>query len=133
MDLLRAKMEADPETVAELAWKAMKEGRDVRAITAMLDRNYGHQTAPGTPARTHARETPALGPCLGNKLGSKRLRIAGRRRVITSVLARVPNRDRGVGQICGPRSTRVTYRSGRGTPARPGPISLRILAAAEEA
>ncbi len=44
MDLLRAKMEADPETVAELAWKAMKEGRDVRAITAMLDRTYGDET-----------------------------------------------------------------------------------------
>jgi hypothetical protein len=44
MDLLRAKMEADPETVAELAWKAMKEGRDVRAITAMLDRTYGDST-----------------------------------------------------------------------------------------
>jgi hypothetical protein len=27
MDLLRAKMEADPETVAELAWKAMRDGR----------------------------------------------------------------------------------------------------------
>jgi hypothetical protein len=44
MDLLRAKMEADPETVAELDWKAMKEGRDVRAITAMLDRTYGDET-----------------------------------------------------------------------------------------
>jgi hypothetical protein len=43
MDLLRAKMEADPETVAELAWRAMKEGRDVRAITAMLDRTYGEE------------------------------------------------------------------------------------------
>jgi hypothetical protein len=43
MDLLRAKMEADPETVADLAWRAMKEGRDVRAITAMLDRTYGEE------------------------------------------------------------------------------------------
>jgi hypothetical protein len=31
-------MEADPQTVADVAWKAMKQGRDVRAITAMLDR-----------------------------------------------------------------------------------------------
>jgi hypothetical protein len=45
MDLLRAKMEADPETVAELAWKAMQEGRDVRAITAMLDRTFGEESA----------------------------------------------------------------------------------------
>jgi hypothetical protein len=45
MDLSRAKMEADPETVAELAWKAMREGRDVRAITAMLDRTYGDESA----------------------------------------------------------------------------------------
>jgi hypothetical protein len=34
LDLLRAMMEADPETVANVAWTAMKEGRDVRAITA---------------------------------------------------------------------------------------------------
>jgi hypothetical protein len=30
--------------VADVAWKAMKEGRDVRAITAMLDRTYGDET-----------------------------------------------------------------------------------------
>ena len=37
-------MEADPEAVAKVAWKAMQEGRDVRAITAMLDRTYGDET-----------------------------------------------------------------------------------------
>jgi hypothetical protein len=37
-------MAADPQTVADIAWKAMKEGRDVRAITAILDRTYGEDT-----------------------------------------------------------------------------------------
>lgn len=31
--------------MAELAWRAMKESRDVRAITAMLDRTYGDESA----------------------------------------------------------------------------------------
>ncbi len=37
-------MEGDPETVAATAWNAMKEGRDIRAITAILDRAYGDDT-----------------------------------------------------------------------------------------
>jgi hypothetical protein len=37
-------MEDDPETVAQVAWTAMEEARDVRAITAMLDRTYGDDT-----------------------------------------------------------------------------------------
>lgn len=44
MDILRRKMEEDPETVADVAWKAMKEGRDIRALTAILDRTYGDET-----------------------------------------------------------------------------------------
>jgi hypothetical protein len=44
LELLREKMEAEPEPVAEIGWTAMKEGRDVRAITAMLDRTYGEQS-----------------------------------------------------------------------------------------
>jgi hypothetical protein len=44
LDILRGMMEADPQTVADVAWKAMKEGRDVLAITAMLDRTYGDET-----------------------------------------------------------------------------------------
>jgi hypothetical protein len=44
LDILRGMMERDPQTVADVAWKAMKEGRDVRAITAMLDRTYGEET-----------------------------------------------------------------------------------------
>jgi hypothetical protein len=33
------------EPSPKVAWKAMQEGRDVRAITAMLDRTFGEESA----------------------------------------------------------------------------------------
>jgi hypothetical protein len=43
MQALRAEVEADPEGFAKLFMKAAKEGRDVRALTAIYDRLYGEE------------------------------------------------------------------------------------------
>lgn len=43
LEALRAEVEADPEGFAKLFMKAAKEGRDVRALTAIYDRLYGEE------------------------------------------------------------------------------------------
>jgi hypothetical protein len=45
LEALRAEVEADPEGFAKLFMKAAKEGRDVRALTAIYDRLYGEEAA----------------------------------------------------------------------------------------
>jgi hypothetical protein len=75
LDVVRERLEEDPDAVAEYVIRAIREGRDVRALTAMLDRIYAEETyvevphSPDELAKLNDEERRTLMAQLERELG----------------------------------------------------------------